>query len=70
MKSKIAHITINGKPLCEDEWLMRKAGVTCGHRSITAAKAARASVWKIVAAHTTRVVTGRCPLSLSNTTEN
>ena len=65
MNRKIAHITIDGEPLCNHEWLMREAGVTCGHRSITAAKTARANVWKIVSAHRTRVVTGHCPASIN-----
>jgi hypothetical protein len=61
--SKPAHITVEGKPLCECEGhmagLMYRLNVTCGHVSIASAKRAKVELQKH--RHSVRVVPGFCP---------
>lgn len=62
MPKKPAHITIEGKPLCQCEGhiggLMRKLGVTCGFRSIADARRAKLEIQKH--RHSVRVIPGPC----------
>lgn len=65
MQSKVAHITINGRPACD--WgvgmdiELHELGVTCGHRSIADATRAKKVLQKHY--HSVKVVTGHCPKS-------
>ena len=63
---KPAHLTVEGRPLCVCEGhiggLMHKHHLTCGYRSLAAAKRAKTELQKY--RHSVRVVPGHCPASL------
>ena len=63
MLAKPAHITIDGKPLCQCEYhlggLMHKLSLTCGYASIAEAKRAKLEIQKH--RHSVKVVIGHCP---------
>jgi hypothetical protein len=60
MRTVKAHITVQGKPLCEfaGGHLMSSA-TPCGHLSLASAQRAKLEIQKQV--HTVRVVRGACP---------
>ena len=63
MKPKHAHVTINGRPLCDfgmwGDALIQEHNVTCGHLSIAAAHRTK----KVLDRHmrNVKVVAGDCP---------
>ena len=61
MRAKLAHITVDGTPLCLKPDLMIRAGVDCGHNSIADATKARREIWRHVEWSRTKVVVGICP---------
>ena len=59
MKPKVCYIELQGKPLCHNEYVMRKFKCTCGYTSIASAT----KVKQILQAHyyPVRVKVGSCP---------